>query len=214
VLDVIIGTARRLSEASYGLIRTLRPDGLYHFAASAEADSAFVDYMRNNPVSVGDGSAVGIVAAEKRTLHLPDALADPRFTDLSRQRRSHARTMLAVPLLREDLVLGVIFLAHTEVRPFTDRQIELVSTFADQAVIAINNVHLFEEVQARTRDLTESLEQQTATADVLKVISRSVFDLQPVLRTLIDTAVRLCRGSRARAICCTPPPSTATYRPN
>src|SRR5215471_20045821 len=122
---------------------------------------------------------------KKRTIHQPDALADPKFTNFERQQRSRARTRLGVPLLHAGEVIGVIFLARYAVRPFSGRQIDLVTTFADQAVIAIENTRLFEAEQASKRELTEALEQQTATADVLKVISRSAFNLQTVLAELI-----------------------------
>jgi two-component system NtrC family sensor kinase len=167
VMDTIVHTARRLCQSEYALMLQREDDGVYRIAAHSNASPELMDWMRDNPVMAGDGSAVGIVAAEKQTVHLPDALADPRFTDLRRQRRSKARTMLGVPLLRDQSVIGVVFLARTEVKPFSDKQVELVTSFADQAVIAISNVGLFNEVQERTRELSRSLDDLRAAQDRL-----------------------------------------------
>jgi GAF domain-containing protein len=167
VMDTIVETTRRLCQSEYALMLQREDDGVYRIAAHSNASQALMDWMRDNPVTAGDGSAVGIVAAEKQTVHLPDALADPRFTDLRRQRHSKARTMLGVPLLRDQEVIGVVFLARTEVKPFSDKQVELVTSFADQAVIAISNVGLFNEVQERTRELSKSLDELRTAQDRL-----------------------------------------------
>jgi signal transduction histidine kinase len=167
VMDTIVHTTRRLCQSEYALMLQREDDGVYRIAAHSNASPELIAWMQDNPVTAGDGSAVGIVAAEKQTVHLPDALADPRFTDLRRQRHSKARTMLGVPLLRDQNVIGVVFLARTEVKPFSDKQLELVTSFADQAVIAISNVGLFNEVQERTRELSRSLDDLRAAQDRL-----------------------------------------------
>jgi two-component system, NtrC family, sensor kinase len=142
-------------------------------------------------------SVFGRAILEGRTVHVPDVVADAEYDRPRLQDFVSVRTGLAVPLVREGTIVGVFTLQRREQRPFRARQIELVETFADQAVIAIENVRLFDEVQARTRDLSESLRQQTATADVLKIISRSVFDLKSVLETLVESAARLCEADKA-----------------
>jgi two-component system, NtrC family, sensor kinase len=134
-------------------------------------------------------------------VYVLDLQADPeltvwRGTHIGSQ-TDFRRTMLGVPLLSQNTVVGVIILARVEVKPFAQRQIDLVSTFADQAVIAIENARLFEAEQASKRELTEALEQQTATADVLKVISRSALDVQKVLDALVESAARLCNAHDA-----------------
>jgi signal transduction histidine kinase len=167
VMDTIVQTARRLCQSEYALMLQRADDGVYRIAAHCNASQQLMDWMQDNPVTAGDGSAVGIVAAEKQTIHLHDALADPRFTDLRRQQQSKARTMLGVPLMHNQEVIGVIFLARTVVEPFSDKQVELVNSFSDQAVIAISNVGLFEEVQERTRELSLSLEDLRTAQDRL-----------------------------------------------
>ena len=145
---------------------------------------------------MGRGSTTGRAIAERRTIHIHDVLDDPEYElkDEARARAGGVRTILTVPLMREGAPIGVITLQRRAVRPFTEKQIELLETFADQAVIAIENVRLFDEVQARTRDLTELLEQQTATSEVLQVISSSPGELEPVFNTILENATRICES--------------------
>jgi GAF domain-containing protein len=193
VLDTIVQTASRLCNAEFALIFKLQ-NGRYHLAAANNATATFVQHAAENPIPPGRESLIGRTALERKTVHIPDCLTDPEYSYLEYQNSGKYRSMLGVPLLREGVPIGVIGLMRTLVEPFTAREIELVTTFADQAVIAIENVRLFDEVQARTADLSEALEQQTATSDVLRVISTSPGELEPVFNAMLESAVRLCEA--------------------
>jgi signal transduction histidine kinase len=195
VLDTLVSSAMQLCEASNGAI--YRPkDGAFFLAASCGIDPEYREQLARIPMPPGRASVTGRVLLEGRPVHIPDIRADPDY-NFGLTRNSGRRTMLGVPLLREGTPIGVFILTHSEVRPFTEKQIELVTTFADQAVIAIENVRLFDEVQARTRELSESLEQQMATSEILASISGSMTDTKPVFNAIVRNLLRLFGTSYA-----------------
>jgi GAF domain-containing protein len=192
VLDTLTESAARLCDADIaGIIR--EKGHAYFWATSYGLPSDAGEYMKANVAMMpGRETVVGRVLQEGKTVHLPDVLADKEYNaPLDIQKTVGFRAILGIPLMGGGTPVGIILLMRRVPKPFTDKQIELAETFADQAVIAIENVRLFEEVQTRTRDLAESLQRQTATADVLKTISRSTFDLPTVLNALIETATRM-----------------------
>src|SRR5262245_55126166 len=186
VLNTLVESAARLCEAD--LAALARPKGsIYGYEATFGHSREHEEFLSAHPAGIDRGTAVGRTLVEGKTVHITDVLADPEYTYLEGQRLGGFRTLLGVPLLREGTPIGVIVVQRKTVRPFTERQIELATTFADQAVIAMENTRLLNE-------LRESLQQQTATADVLKVISSSPGELEPVFQAMLANAARICKA--------------------
>jgi GAF domain-containing protein len=197
VLQTLVESAARLCDAQNTII-TREKKGAFYRAAAYGYSPEFLEYVKDIPIEAERGSAFGRALLEGRVVHIPDVKADPEYTFTQGQRLGGYRTVLAIPMLREGIPIGVLSLTRSEVRPFTDKQIELATTFADQAVIAIKNVLLFDEVQARTRELGQSVDELRALGEVSQAVNSTV-DLETVLNTIVAKATQLS-GTEAGAI--------------
>jgi signal transduction histidine kinase len=201
VFDAMLEKAMRLCGAAFGTLQIYDGDR-FRTAATHGVPAAFAEYRKHNAFVEGPGSLGARIRAGERVVHVLDLKDDEPYRTGDANRRAlvdlgGGRTGLAVPLLKDAAALGFVIVYRQEVRAFSGKQIALLQNFAAQAVIAMENARLLDETRRRTADLQESLEYQTATSDVLNVISRSAFDLQPILETVVATAARLCQAEKA-----------------
>ncbi|MGC1938472.1 MAG: GAF domain-containing protein [Pseudolabrys sp.] len=201
VFNAMLANATRICEATFGHLWLF--EGNAFRAVAVHGTQGFVDHMRHHPIvdlQNSPGIPLDRLARTRELVHIPDLRADDSYIRKATPQivalveTSGARTFVSVPMLKDGELVGAINLYRQEVRPFSDRQIELVNNFADQAVISIENARLLNELRQRTDDLSESLEQQVATSDVLRVISSSPTNVQPVFDAIAESAVRLCDG--------------------